>query len=234
MLSSLRSSLFSSVWAQDGGRLQEGVARADAAVGPDVEHQLVVVGVLADAGVFDGVLDAGDRAVDRVDRDDADGGVGALVFLPGGETAADADFKFALELGLAVKRADDLVLVDDLVVIVFLDVAGGDDAFLVGADGEQARLLAFAVVAEAHLLQVEHDLDDIFEDAGDGAELVLNAADLHGGDGGALQRGEQDAAQGVADRVTVTLVEGFGDELRVGVGGGGLVANEAIRHFESG
>jgi hypothetical protein len=48
------------VVAQDGGGLEQGVVRADAAVGPDVEHELVVVGVLADAGVFHGVLHAGD------------------------------------------------------------------------------------------------------------------------------------------------------------------------------
>jgi hypothetical protein len=44
---------------------------------------------------------------------------------------------------------------------------------------------------------------------------------MHGGDGGAFQRGKEDAAEGVADGVAVsTFVEGLGDELGVGIGGG--------------
>jgi hypothetical protein len=39
----------------------------------------------------------------------------------------------------------------------------------------------------------------------------------------APSREEQDAAEGVADGVAVAFVEGFGDELGVGIGGGGLV-----------
>jgi hypothetical protein len=62
---------------------------------------------------------------------------------------------------------------------------------------------------------------------------MLNAADLHGGDSGAFQGGKQDAAEAVADGVTVTFIKGFGDELGVGFGGRGLVFNETTRHFES-
>ena len=48
------------------------ISGRDRAVGPDLQRQLVVVGLLTDAGFFDLVADADDRAVDRVDRDDAD------------------------------------------------------------------------------------------------------------------------------------------------------------------
>ena len=39
---------------EDGGGLQEGVLRGDAAIGPDLEDELVVVRALADAGILDG------------------------------------------------------------------------------------------------------------------------------------------------------------------------------------
>jgi hypothetical protein len=65
-----------------------------------------------------------------------------------------------------VDGADDLVLVDDFVVVVVLDVAGGDGAFFLDDDGEETWLLALAVVAEFDLLEVQNDLDDVFEHAG--------------------------------------------------------------------
>ena len=37
---------------QDGGSLEQRVFRGDASVGPDFENELVVIGALADAGVF--------------------------------------------------------------------------------------------------------------------------------------------------------------------------------------
>jgi hypothetical protein len=70
-------------------------------------------------------------------------------------------------------------------------------------------------------------------DASQGGELVLSTANLHGSDSGTFQRGEEDAAEGVANRVTVTFIKRFCGELGVVIGGGSLVADEAIRHFES-
>ena len=65
------------------------------------------------------------------------------------------------------------------------------------------------------------------------AEFVLGAVDLDGGDGGAFQRGEEDAAQGVADGVAVTGFKGLGDEFGVGFCGGGLLLGQPLGHFET-
>ena len=50
------------VLAQDLGRFDQGHLRVDRAVGPDFHDQLVVVGLLTDAGFLDLVLDADHRA----------------------------------------------------------------------------------------------------------------------------------------------------------------------------
>src|SRR5258708_9158086 len=55
---------------EDGGGLLESVVRRDAAVGPDLEDELVVIGDLADAGVLDRIADEADRGEERVDRDE--------------------------------------------------------------------------------------------------------------------------------------------------------------------
>ena len=118
------------VVAKDGGGLKQRVVRRDATVGPDVEDQLVVIGALADTRVLHRVLDAGDRREDRVDGDHADRLVGMLVFVAGGEAAADLDLELGIELLLSVERADVLIGIDDLDALDALDVAGGHGAFL--------------------------------------------------------------------------------------------------------
>jgi hypothetical protein len=60
------------VLAEDLGRLDDRHVGRDGAVGPDLEDQLVIVGLLSDAGVLDGVADALDGRVDRIDGNDAD------------------------------------------------------------------------------------------------------------------------------------------------------------------
>ena len=57
-----------------------------------------------------------------------------------------------------------------------------------------------AVVLHHQRFDVEHDVGDVFDDAGDRGELVLGAVDLDLRDGAAFQAGKQHAAQAVADR----------------------------------
>ena len=89
-------------------------------------------------------------------------------------------------------------------------------------------------VPDPYVVEDHAPLDDVLEHARERGEFMLDAADFHGGDGGSFKRGQEDAADGVAEGVAVSLVEGLGDELGVGFGGRGLVLDEAVRHFESG
>ena len=90
-------------------------------------------------------------------------------------------------------------------------------AFLVHGERELARFVIGGL--ELHPLQVEHDVGHVLDHAGQGAEFVLRAVDFHRGDGGAFERGEEHAAERIADRVAVTGLKGFGDELGVGFSG---------------
>ncbi len=143
--------------------------------------------------------------------------VGALVFVAGGETAADADFELGFEFVLLVERADDLLWVEHFVTLRQLDVAGGHGAFLVHVERELARLVIGGF--EFHPLQIEDDVGHVLDDRGERAEFVLCAGDFHRGDGGAFERGKEDAAEGIADRVSVAGLERFGDKLGVRLSG---------------
>ncbi len=61
-------------------------------------------------------------------------------------------------------------------VLVELDVAGGDGAFLVHRQHE--HLLIARMGLELDFLQVQHDVGDILDHAFDGGEFVHGAIDL--------------------------------------------------------
>ena len=67
--------------------------------------------------------------------------------------------------------------------------------------------LAAVVQAEHHALEVEQDVDDVLAHAVERRVLVHHAGDLHLGRRVARHRGQQHAAQRVAERVAVAALE---------------------------
>src|SRR5215203_2746739 len=184
---------------QDLGRLRDRVLRVHRAVGRDVEDQLVVVRTLADARRLDVVGDAADRREHRVDGDDPDRVRAAAIALGRHVAASAADRERDLEP--ALRRQ-----VRDLEVGRRLDV-GGRDRPLAPRRQPHLDLGRLAVQDADELLQVEDDVGDVLANARQGRELVRDAFDLDRRHGGALERGEQHAAQRVPERVAEAPVE---------------------------
>ena len=202
------------VLAEDLGGFDEGHIRADGAVGPDFEDQTIVVGLLSDAGVFGLVADARDGGVDGVDRNGADDLFFGGVLQGGDKTAALMDFEFEVEFVLVGEGGDHLVLVVDGDSGIADEIAGGDDARALLGDGEHFR--NFALHRDNDRLHVEDDVGDIFHDAFDLGEFMLNADDLHGDGGSAFKRREQDATEGISDSGAKASFKGLDDEFAVG------------------
>jgi hypothetical protein len=57
--------------------------------------------------------------------------------------------------------------------------------------------------------------------------------DFHGGNRGSLERGKQNAAEGITYGVPVAGFKRLGDELRVGISGGRFLFGEGLRHFKT-
>ena len=119
--------------------------------------------------------------------------------------AALLDLDLHVELAARGEMRDHVIGIDDLDVVLRLDVARGHHAF--------ARLLERErrFVAVVHLqhdaLQVQQNVDDVFLHAVDRRVLVQHAGHLDLGRGEAGHRGEQRAAQRVAERVAVAALE---------------------------
>ena len=92
--------------------------------------------------------------------------------------------------------------------------------------------LVVGVHLEADLLQVEDDLADILEHAGNRAELVENPFDLDRGHRGTLQARKERSTERVPHRQAETSLQRLDRELAVAIGGGCLVQLDGFRHLE--
>ena len=151
-------------------------------------------------------------------------------FVGGGEASPDANFQFRLELCFFIERADRLLGVQHLALVGALDVFGRDRAFLIDGDLERAGFVVEGLKFD--FFEVENDIDDILDDTGKGAELVLGTLDFHGSDSGSLKGAEEDTPERVAYRVSVACLERLSDKERVFISGCFLILDERFRHFE--
>ena len=203
--------------AQNLGRGADGLVRLNAAVGPHLQSQAVIIGLLAHTGVFNGVIHLPNRGEDRIRRDDANRRVGGLVVL--GADVATPFFKRQVhdEVSVLIQRGDMQIAVDHLDLIVHLE--GGRRQFARSLHVDRHRLGAFTIQLGRKLFEVEDDLCNVFLHAGNGGKLMLDAFNADAGNGNAGQRAQQHTAQGVAQRLAKAMLKRLDDELAVAFAG---------------
>ena len=182
---------------QNAGRQRDRIIRRHRAVGLDVDIELIVVGRLADAGIFDLVGDAADRRKDGVDRYQADRAIFSAVLSGGDIALAVLDRHFHLERRALVEMAQHQIGVHDLDIGTGLDHAGLDLARPLGLQGHPLRTLGHHL--QAHRFEIEHDVGDVLADPRNRRKFVQNALDLDRRHRRAVQRRQQDTPQRVAE-----------------------------------
>ena len=201
---------------EDLGGLDERHFGRHSAVGPDLHGELVVVGLLADAGLLDLVLHAGHGTEHRVERNDPDLLRGLTVLAGRHIAAAVFHDHFQLERHVVGERRDHKILVDHLDRFVRLDVGACDRTLRRLLDPNDTRRVAVVLHDEA--LHRQHDVGDVLEHALDGRELMQRARKLDLRDGAALETRQQHPTKGIAHRGAKAAFERLGRELAVGSG----------------
>ena len=146
----------------------------------------------------------------RIHRDQADRRVFRAVDAGRLVALAQVDGELHAQLHPVVQGADDQFGVHDVDVVARLDLPGADFARTGG--GQRHPLRPLAVHPQRQLLDVQHDVGDVLTHAGHAAELMQHAVDLHRGDRRALQRGQQDAPDGIAEGHAEAALQRFGDD----------------------
>src|SRR6266542_11122 len=179
--------------------------RLDDAVGLDVEHELVEIGALLDTRAFHRVAHLAHRRERRVEQDAANRAAAFGLDARSRRLVAATLLDLDLHLELAARRQMcDLVLrIDELDIVIGLNIRCRARAFAALRELQQHVI---AVVQLQHdPLQIEQDVDDV----------VQHAGDAHLGRCVARHRRQQNAPQRVAERVAVPALERLHDHLRV-------------------
>ena len=138
---------------------------------------------------------------------------------------AHADFQLHLQRAIFRQGGDELILVQNGDILVFLDHACQDLALLVGFEDQALRLVRGH--GDANLLQVQHNLGHVLKNTRQRGEFMLHSLDGRGHDGASLHGGKENPAHGVADGGGIAALQGFADEFTVHLGGLG-VAHEGL------
>src|SRR5207244_5687877 len=202
------------VAAQEAGRALERVLGTDGAVGPDLDHELLVVGDLAQPLRIDRVGDPRDRRVGGVEWQGARRHAAGLL-VEGFVATTDADAELHRDLGPRAQREEGRLGVDDLDVGLG-DVRAGHRLRPAHLDADRAGLAGRHLDRE--LLAVQSHVGRALGAAGDRLVSALEAVDLHPRHGRAGHDVEQGAPERVADGERVALLARLGHQPAVAVG----------------
>jgi len=127
---------------------------------------------------------------------------------------------------VVAQRGDHVIRIDHFHIVRQRQMGGSDHGRASDIQRQHGFLLLEQLQGQA--LQIEQDLDDVFLHAFDGTVFVLNAVDFDIDHGCTRHRGQQDAAQRVAEGVTETAFQRLQHDLGTR-GTDGLHSNAARR-----
>ena len=210
----------------DLGAVRDGIFRGQRAVGPHFEDQAVIVGHLTHTSLLHSVGDLANRREGGVQLNQTDFIGQTFVHVGRHIALAHAHFKFHLQHHVLGEGGDVLFRIEHGHMLIGLNLGGRNRPFAVNAKRQALRFVR--VHAQTHLLDVQHHVGHVFEDAVDGGELMLHAGNLHRHKGSTLQGGKQHTTHGIADGGAVTSLQRFANKLAVRAAGRVFVAQDLV------
>jgi hypothetical protein len=154
-------------------------------------------GTLADPGIFDAVLDADYGRKNRINRNNTEWHIRALVFLSGKKSATNPNIEFRFKVLLFfVDRANYLVGIQHFDPLDRLNIPGGNLTLFVDVNCYGARFVVDRF--KFYLLQIQDDVGYVLNDSGEGSKLVLRSSDPNGSNCSSFQVCPYPASNGSA------------------------------------
>src|SRR6266705_710811 len=171
---------------KDGRSLKQCIVRCDPTVRPDRQNQLVVVGTLANAGIFDAVFYTDYWRKTRINRNNTKRHIRALVFVSGKKAAANPNVEFRVKFLLLVVRANYLVGIQHIDPLNRLNIPGRNLTLFVDVNCYRARFVVDRF--KFYLLQIQDDVGYVLNDPGEGSKLVLRPSNPNGSNSSSFHR----------------------------------------------
>ena len=173
------------LFLEDFSSKSDGIFGRNRTIGCDFEREFIVVGMLPDAGICDGVVDGGDGSEKRIDEDRPKGIIIAFIFDRTAITFTGLDAEIGDEMSIFAERTNDVIGIENFDIRGAFDIAGFDDTrtFLIDVNPRRFRDIRF----DANLFDIHHDDDDVFANFGQSHEFMDSAFDFHGCDCGTLK-----------------------------------------------
>src|SRR5258708_37886901 len=125
---------------------------------------------MADAGIFDAVLDTDYWRKNRIDRNYTERHIRALVFVSSKKSAANPNIEFRFKFLLLVDRANYLVGIQHFDPLDRLNIPGRNLTLFVDVNCYRARFVVDRF--KFYLLQIQDHVGDFHERPGEGNQLL--------------------------------------------------------------
>ena len=133
---------------------------------------------------------------------------------------AHANLKLHLEAAVLGQGGNELILIQNGDILVFLDHTCRDLALFVGLKDQTLGLVRGH--CNSNLFQVQHDLGHVLKNTRYGGELMLHSFNGGQNDGTSLHGGEKHPAHSITNGSGIAAFQGFADEFTVHLGGLGI------------
>ena len=171
--------------------------RTQCSICVDIQREFVVIGNLADTGIFHGHIYTLNRSIDGIHSNNADRHILCFCLIRAHIAASLCYGKLHVELAVrsAVQCRYHLVRVYDFDILICLNIRTAYNTLALILDISSFRFIRLTVIPDIEAFQIHDNLSDIFLNARNGTEFMEDSLNLYLADSRAGQRRKHDSAK---------------------------------------
>ena len=179
-------------------RLHKSHLRLQGTVGPDLKDQAVVIGQLTNPGILRFITNPADGRERGIHPDNPDLIITVTIFRSGSIAAALTCLEVDIKRDILGQLGNVKVRIHNGYLGPMLNVARSYISSLVDAD-RQFHIISVALNQHEHVLEIEHNLGNVFVNTSHAGEFVLDSFDLGVNERSSFKRGKKYSSEAVAN-----------------------------------